>query len=81
MSEEAEDSTGIMLVVVYADPDDYPGKHVARRWWSRVGVVEAEAEPLVVADSLAEVEAVIPEGMALLPPAPDDDPKIVGVWV
>jgi hypothetical protein len=65
--------------VVYDSPADFPGLFVVRRWEIRSGWVNAcEAR---VANTLEAAREVVPPGMYRLPRFPDDDPKIVEVWL
>jgi hypothetical protein len=73
----------LLVVTIYENPRDYPGKFVARRFW--IGVDRSgprpEPEPLAVADSLDEIRAAIPQDMVCLGREPYDEPQIVESWV
>lgn len=66
---------------VYEDPSDYPGKFVVRAFTIRPNVVEADAEPLVVCDTIEEARAAIPLEAVALGRDPCDDPAIREVWI
>lgn len=67
---------------VYANPSDFPGQHVARRWAVRPGSPEPDpCAVCIVRDTLAEVRAALPPGLYRRPRASDDDPTIVETWL
>jgi hypothetical protein len=65
---------------IYDHPTDYPDSFVARR--SVISKHETiTTTDMFVADTLEELEALLPRGMAWIPRMKMDDPKIVGVWI
>lgn len=68
---------------IYKNPRDFPGKIVVRRGTITPGGFTADPAPLFVGDDLAAARAAIPEpeGLALVPRLPEDDPAIVEVWI
>lgn len=65
--------------IVHDRPLDYPTSFVARRW-----IIDKAAIPTVdvkVAPTLEELRALLPEGLYCLPRDPNDEPKIVEVWM
>lgn len=65
---------------IYDHPKDYPDSFVARR--SVIGKHETiTTTDMFVADTLDELHALLPPGMAWIPRMKMDDPKIVGVWI
>lgn len=71
------------IVVIYANPSDYPGKYVTRRQWAcDDGAVRVEVDALAVVDTIEEARtAVPPETDFRLDPQPGDDPTIVECWI
>jgi hypothetical protein len=60
--------------IVMHDPPDYPDRFVAR-------LVTAAASPyILVADTLAEVQAALPHGLKRSARQPADLPDVVEVW-
>ena len=60
--------------IVMRDPPDYPDRFVAR-------LVTAAASPsILVADTLAEVQAALPHGLKRSARQPADLPDVVEVW-
>jgi hypothetical protein len=58
---------------------DQPGAHLARLW-----VLRPEPAPtnvLLRAGTAAEIQALLPPGLAFLPRDPADEPCIVGTWL
>lgn len=64
------------LFCVYANPRDFPGKHVVRRW-----VDEKPSRWCYVDDSLERARRVIPRGCTRLARTVGDDPCIVETWI
>lgn len=62
--------------VVYYDPLDFPGLYVARKWLRDVPTKER-----YIGDTLEQVRQCIPEGKILLARDPNDDPKIIEIWI
>ena len=69
------------LWTIYQHPDDYPGEYVARKFSVGWGKAEASATEMFVADTLAEIRALIPPGMFCLKRDPRDEPHIVETWL
>lgn len=61
---------------VYDNPVDMPGRFVARKW--RMDRPTAE---LLQDKSLVALRAKLPNGLTRLERSPQDDPKIVEVWI
>lgn len=60
--------------IVMKDPPDYPDRFVAR-------LVTSAASPYVlVADTLAEVQAALPHGLKRSARQPADLPDVIEVW-
>lgn len=76
-----ESRSVLSMWVIYEDPADYPGQYVARMHQVGAGTVAVNPEPVIVAPSLQEVRAVVPEGKVRLDPQPGEDPKIKEVWL
>jgi hypothetical protein len=67
--------------VIYGNPIDYPGKFVLRPWRIRKGQSPEPVNMHWVADTLAEVRAMVPEGLACVQRNPLDDVAIVETWI
>lgn len=67
--------------VITANPSDFPGKHVVRRWRFQVFSSRPDVEPHAVVDTLDEARASIPAGRSRFRRAPADDPVIVETWL
>ena len=66
-----------LMIVVYYNPSDHPGKYVARLFGR-----DLDPRPeYVQRDNLEEIRACIPKGMCMIPRDSSDDPVIVEVWV
>lgn len=74
--EQIKAAAKVPLICVYDNPADYPGKYVARLW-----DLQQPTGFVVVADSLEEVRAAIPDGMVQLARLGKDDPVIVETWI
>lgn len=71
----------LTMYVVTENPRDYPGKFVVRESL----IVRGRTEPVpggvvVVADTLGDARAALPDGLYNLGRQPGDDPVIVEVW-
>ena len=65
-------------IPIYKNPDDYPGKYMARVY----DMGEKLTNLVAVADTYEELLEAIPTGqMVRLERAPNDDPAIVETWV
>lgn len=67
---------------IYEKPIDFPDKFVVRKWV----VVPGHPHPIndpdcALAWSIEEARALVPDGLNRIPRYPDDDPKIVEVWM
>lgn len=68
--------------VIYDHPADFPDVFVARRW--EVLREERATADIIKADTLEQVRFVIEREKhcsVMLPRQPNDDPKIVEVWI
>lgn len=65
------------LWVIYERPTDYPNSFVARKF-----VVNKPTGEVVVCNSLEDVrEAICYKSLQKFQPAPEDDPKIIEIWL
>ena len=69
------------MLTVYENPNDYPGKFVARIY--NVGTdKQVETLPFVVVkDTYAELRKAIPAGFVKIAPNKNDDPNILEIWL
>jgi hypothetical protein len=72
----------LSLWTVYDNPSDYPGKFVARLFT----ITKAGPKPtenIIICDTLEMIRTIMLTQMhlTLLTRFPDDDPKIVEVWL
>lgn len=67
---------GLEIWVVYKKPLDYPNKFVIRKW-----INNTPTKTMYIADTLDEIRQRIPEGLVSIGRSPNDDPKIVEVWI
>lgn len=65
---------------VYQRPRDYPAQFVARLWKIGPGTFQSTDE-ILLAETLAEIRAMLPPGLMCLQRLTDDDPCIVEVWL
>lgn len=70
----------LAIWTVYLDPLDYPGMYVAREFLIRGGQPEM-TNNMFVANTLAEIRALLPPWLHCLHRKPADDPKIVESWI
>lgn len=68
------------MITIYDKLTDYPKKYVARLFLVSKGIVE-NMKYIVLADTVAELEAKMPIDMIFMPRQANDDPKIVGVYL
>ena len=68
--------TQLSMWVIYENPKDFPDKFVARMF-----INDKPTGNIYVGDTLEDVRKIIPQGLALLPRFPQDDPKMVEVWL
>lgn len=66
---------------VYDHPVDYPAHYVVRRSLVGAGMLTVDREPWAVTESLEAARHALPPGLTRLTRDPDDDPKIVEVWL
>lgn len=66
---------------VYQDPADYPGKFVVRKHAAAGEGIVFPQELVAVEDDLEAARAKIPGDRVRMPRSPDDDAKIVEVWI
>ena len=71
----------LSMWTVYRRPRDYPDRWVARRF-----EIGARSDPLptndmFVANSLPELRALLPSGLACIPRSPGDDFVVVESWI
>ena len=64
------------LWTVYDSPIDLPGRFVARKW-----LLDQPTSELLQDKTLDGLRGKLPQGLTLLPRAPQDDPKIVETWI
>ena len=65
---------------VYQQPRDYPDSYVARRYIIAPGATMATVD-MFIADSLAELHALLPPGLHRIERDVNDDPRILETWV
>ena len=67
--------------VLYDHPSDYPDTYIARRWVVAEGAY-APTEDIIQSDDLDSLRRLM-EGMGLsrIARMPEDDPKIIEVWL
>lgn len=80
MNVYVDEKGALLFFVIYANPKDYPGKHVLRAWSARGGQGEP-ADWCIRCDTLEEIRLELPEGLTNVGRQPEDDPCIVEVWV
>jgi hypothetical protein len=71
------DKTALPMIVVYHNPEDFPGKYVARLVYSPHGPTKYA----IVKDTFSEIRESMPSGMRRIPPFKEDDPVIVEVFI
>ena len=64
------------LWTMYDSPIDLPGRFVARKW-----LLDQPTSELLQDKTLDGLRRKLPQGLTLLPRAPQDDPKIVETWI
>lgn len=67
--------------VVYDHPRDYPDAFVARKFLLTGAPDPQPTSDMFAADSVEELRALLPRSLACFARSPDDDPKIVEVWM
>ena len=72
----------MIIYTIYDHPNDHPNSFVCRRYEVIVGFPEPFPREIVaIGLTLKEVQDKLPEGLALIPKDPNDDPKIVESWL
>lgn len=64
------------LWTIYDSPIDLPGRFVARKW-----VLDQPTNDLLQDKTLDGLRAKLPRGLSRLERSPQDDPKIVEIWI
>lgn len=70
----------ISMFCIYDSPDDFPGEFVVREWFIGANNKTAPGHAFT-APTLDGARALVPRGRVKTPPFPEDDPKIVEVWL
>lgn len=70
---------GMVILVVYDHPTDYPHHYVLRPWIIMAGKVEAYAWPYLCEDD--SFGGQISPAFSAAAPQPEDDPSIVRVYL
>jgi len=81
MPQPANAMTTLSMWVIYANPRDFPGKHVVRRHVSRADGTYGATDEFEVADTLDETREFVPGWAIRLDRQPEDDPVIVETWI
>lgn len=66
----------VAIFCIYDHPTDYPDHFVVRLWDG-----EEPTNTIVLANTLEEARAAIPQGLARFSRTEGDDPKIVETWI
>lgn len=69
----------LSIWTITANPSDYPGKFVARRFLIDGRIIAATTD-IHIADDLEAVRAMLPKGLINIGRG-DDDPVIVESWI
>lgn len=77
---QANENDRFVIWNVYEKPVDYPEDFVARKFVIG-GSFHVATNEMFVADTLAEVRALLPRGLVRIARAESDDPKIVESWL
>ena len=67
---------GLDIWVIYDKPIDIPEKFVARKF-----INDNPTKTMYIDDTLEGIRKKIPAGLVNIGRYPDDDPKIVEVWI
>jgi hypothetical protein len=70
----------LKMWTVYDHPSDHPDRFVARLWLVDRKGAKATTE-IITALKLKTLRESLPPGLVCLKRMPDDDPKIVEVWL
>ncbi|MEN2749265.1 hypothetical protein [Sphingomonas sp. T9W2] len=71
----------LSIWTITANPNDYPGQHVARRHVIMPAEEAGPTDDLRIADNLDQVREQLPAGLVNLGREPTDDPVIVESWI
>jgi hypothetical protein len=74
--------TTLNMYVIYERPRDFPGGYVMRRWV--VGAVPGEptaTDEMATAPTLDLIRVFVPSYCVRIERDPNDDPKILEVWL
>jgi hypothetical protein len=61
--------------MVMRDPPDYPGKVTARL------ITDRQSPYVLIADTLADIQAALPPGLDCTERQPTDPPEVVEIWL
>ena len=61
---------------IYDSPTDLSGRFFARKW-----LLDQPTNQVLQGQTLEELRGKLPQGLARLAPAPQDDPCIVETWL
>ncbi len=78
---EWEHRDSLSMWVLYDHPRDYPDEFVARLWLVAAGGVLVATDDTHTAGTLDGLRAKLPRGLACVTRRPDDDPKVIEVWL
>ncbi len=76
----SEQGTRLVMYVIYDHPKDFPDKFIARRWEDNGGE-PVPCNVVKVGETIEEVRAALPAGLACFTRYPSDDPVIVETWM
>lgn len=65
-----------VIFVIYDHPTDYPHHVVVRPWHGL-----APSRHVILADTIGLARAALPQGLTAIARHPDDDPKIIGMYL
>ncbi len=71
---ETADKNMLAGWIIMRDPPEYPGKFVARLATTHPTIY------VMLADTLAELQEMLPPGLGRSPRQPADSPEVVEVW-
>lgn len=67
---------------IYDNPDDVPGKFVARKWQVRAGGTLVATQDAIIMTDIGLLRGTMQAmGLVRFDRHPDDDPKIVEAWL
>lgn len=76
LSQYRTESRQPVIFVIYDHPTDYPHHVVVRPWHGL-----APSRHVILADTPGLARAALPPGLIAIAPHPDDDPKIIGIYL